>query len=447
MKKKFWEFKNYIPNETADLYIYNEISSWEDEDVTSANSFKKDLDELGNVKYINLYINSPGGSVADGLAIASMLKRHKAFVTAHVDSMACSIASVITCACDKVIMPSNTMLMVHNALIGGFFFGNAKDFRKQADDLDKITESLRQTYLDKAGDKLTEEKLIELMDAESWLTAKECFDLGLCDEIVESKRMVAKCDTKVFSNFVNVPDSIKALLNKEENSMEDVVQDVVEVVEDEVTDEAAETIENISDDAVETEVVDTTEEVIDEVVEDESNEEVETVEEEVEATEDAPVSEEVVDEADNRIAELEAKIEVLAAEKAEIQNKLDEANVKVIELNNKITELTPIVDKYNAELAEKKAIEDSKKLEETREFYKNKFDQVGARSKFESEEVQNLISNCIKDEAAVSKLNLMLVDMIQVPAEKVVTNRIESISKIENLIPMEESINSKYGFR
>ena len=132
MKNKFWEFKKFVPNEVADLYIYNEISSWDDENFTSANSFKQELDTLGDIKTINLYINSPGGSVADGLAIASMLKRHKAYVIAHVDSMACSIASVIVCSCDKVIMPKNTLLMIHNALMGGFFYGNAKDFRKQA---------------------------------------------------------------------------------------------------------------------------------------------------------------------------------------------------------------------------------------------------------------------------------------------------------------------------
>ena len=79
---------------------------------------------------------------------------------------------------DKIIMPSNAMMMIHNA---GLTIGNSKDLRKLADDLIKVNASIRQAYLDKAGDKLDEETLINLMDNETWLTAQECFDYGLCD--------------------------------------------------------------------------------------------------------------------------------------------------------------------------------------------------------------------------------------------------------------------------
>lgn len=442
MKKKFWEFKNYIPNETADLYIYSEISSWEDEDVTSANSFKQDLDDLGDVKNINLYINSPGGSVSDGLAIASMLKRHKAFVTAHVDSMACSIASVITCACDKVVMPSNTMLMLHNALIGGFFFGNAKDFRKQADDLDKITESLRQTYLEKAGDKLTEDKLIELMNAETWLTAKESLELGLCDEIIESKKMVAKYGSKIFSNFVNVPEDIKNLLDKEDANMEDEIKNVV--VDENADDVAAEEVEPVIEDTTDAE------DISDEGSEPETEDDAEPeVADDTEAV-GAVVEEEVTNEAkDSVIIELEAKIKNLEQEKAELEGQLNASNEKVIELNDKIALLTPIVDAYNTEQEKAKAEADAQLVNEKRAYYQNRFERVGAKAKFHSEEIQTLITNCAKDDTAISKLNAILADMIDVSVDTgvVIANRVEGISKIANLIPTEESVEDKYGFK
>lgn len=424
MKNKFWEFKNFVPNEVADLYIYNEISSWDDENFTSANSFKQELDTLGDIKTINLYINSPGGSVADGLAIASMLKRHKAYIIAHVDSMACSIASVIVCSCDKVIMPKNTLLMIHNALMGGFFYGNAKDFRKQADDLDKISESLRQTYLEKASGKLTEDKLIELMNAETWLTAKESLELGLCDEIIESKKMVAKYGSKIFSNFVNVPQDIKNLLDKEDAKMEDEIKDTV--VDENADDVAAEEVESVIEDNTESEVT-------------EGTEAAETVAEE-----------EVIDETKNSvIMELEAKIKNLEQEKAELEGQLNISNEKVIELNDKIALLTPIVDAYNAEQEKAKAEADAKLVNEKRTYYQSKFERVGAKAKFHSEEIQNLISNCAEDDTAISKLNAILADMIDVSVDTgvVITNRVEGISKLTNLIPTEESVEDKYGFK
>lgn len=101
---------------SADIFIYGEITkyAWTEEGEHSATTFKQELDELGDVDIINLYVNSPGGSVFEGITIHNMLKRHKAKVTAHVDALAASIASVIIMAADEIRMPSNSMLMIHN---------------------------------------------------------------------------------------------------------------------------------------------------------------------------------------------------------------------------------------------------------------------------------------------------------------------------------------------
>lgn len=423
---KFWEIKNFIQNESADIYIYNEISSWEGEEVTSAQSFRKDLEALGNVKKINVMINSPGGSVGDGLTIASLLQRHTAYVTAYVDGMACSIASVIACAADKLVMGRSSLLMVHNALT--FTYGNSKDLRKQADDLDAVTASLRQMYLMKAGDKLTEEKIKELMDNESWLSAKECIELGLCDEILETNKMVAKLPSKFKGMYNNIP---KELLNQmnEVNEMDKVENKETEVVE---------TVE----------VTETVVEVTEEVVEEKTEETVEPVAEETETTDEtAPeTKEEVVDEKEAKIAELENTIATLENEKASLEVKLNEVNEKVISLNDKVAELQPIVDKYNEKMAKEEEEKNAQLVNEKREYYKNKFEQLGARSKFESEEVQNLINNCIKDDKSMSKLNLMIVDLISVENAKPKA-KTEKVADMDNLLVIEDDAATKYGFR
>lgn len=175
--------------DTLDLSIYGEIEGdgydwWTDEVIeseTSARHFKEVLDAHPDVKVINLSINSMGGSVLEGNAIYALLKRHSAYVNVTIDGFACSMASSIAMAGDKVTMSCNSMLMIHNPLT--WAYGNSVELRKAADGLDAMGEAFRQTYLVKAGDKLTEEKLIEMLDAETYLTAKEALELGLCDEV------------------------------------------------------------------------------------------------------------------------------------------------------------------------------------------------------------------------------------------------------------------------
>ncbi|MGM0240246.1 head maturation protease, ClpP-related [Enterococcus sp. AZ103] len=203
--KKFWEVKQSANNSEAEIYIFGEIvsSKWDDTDTTAA-SFQKDLRTLGEISQINLHINSPGGSVFEGIAIGNMLKQHKAHVTAYVDALAASIASVIVSSCDEVVMPENSMMMIHNPWT--ISMGNAKELRKQADDLDKISESSVVTYLAKAGEKLTEEKIKEIMDEETWLTAEEAFNLGLCDTVTSANQIAASVSEKLFSAYQKVPN-------------------------------------------------------------------------------------------------------------------------------------------------------------------------------------------------------------------------------------------------
>lgn len=184
------DFKQQMDKpETLDLYIYSDVAPdgydwWNDEVIqseTSANFFRDKLAEYPDVKTINLYINSAGGSVKEGYGIYSQLVRHPASVTAYVDGFANSIASIIAMAADRVVMSIGSMMGIHNMM--DWCMGNAAEHRKVADDLDRMMEGNRQIYLQRAGEKLTIEKLTELLDAETILTAQECLDYGLCDEI------------------------------------------------------------------------------------------------------------------------------------------------------------------------------------------------------------------------------------------------------------------------
>lgn len=174
---------------TLDLYIYTNVESdywdwWTGEQVesqTSAEHIRKELEAAGDVTQINIYINSLGGSVMEGMAIYNQLRRHKAHKTVYVDGFACS---VIAMAGDEVVMPSNTMMMIHAPLL--CVRGHSSDLRKAADELDKISLSTMQAYLQKAGGKLTAEKLAEMYEQETYWSAAECISLGLADRMADA---------------------------------------------------------------------------------------------------------------------------------------------------------------------------------------------------------------------------------------------------------------------
>src|SRR5699024_3651025 len=111
-------------------------------------------------------------------------------------------------------MPSNSMMMIHNALAG--MVGNAEELRKMADDLERITNSTKETYLTKSNGKLTEDKLTELMDAETWLSAYEAVQYGLADEVLKENEMVASVNSEIMNKYKNVP---KDLIKREQTAM------------------------------------------------------------------------------------------------------------------------------------------------------------------------------------------------------------------------------------
>ena len=190
-RKPMWEIRQSANAGTVDIYIYGDVEGdsydwWTDEVIeseTSANHFRDELAKYPNATQINIYINSYGGSVFEGTAIYNQLRRNPAHKTVYIDGFACSVASVIAMAGDEIVMPRNALMMIHNMWMGAV--GNAAELRKAADDLDVINAAGRGAYLAKAGDKLPEAKLIEMMDAETWLTAEDCIAYGLADRLAD----------------------------------------------------------------------------------------------------------------------------------------------------------------------------------------------------------------------------------------------------------------------
>ena len=115
---KFWQFRNESSEEKAELLLYGEISNetWFGDEVTPK-QFATDLQAMGG-KDLIVHVNSPGGDVFAAHAIYNQLKAYSGQVTAYVDGLAASAATIITCAADKVVMPSNALFMIHNPSVG-----------------------------------------------------------------------------------------------------------------------------------------------------------------------------------------------------------------------------------------------------------------------------------------------------------------------------------------
>ena len=208
--KRWYDFRAQAKG--AEIVIYDEIGAFG----IPAKAFLDELKALGPVTELTMRINSPGGSVFDGVAIYNALKRHNARITIWIDGIAASIASMIAMAGNNVVMPENAMLMLHDP--SGLVMGTAADMRLMAEALDKMKAGMVAAYRDKSG--RDDPEIEALMAAESWLSAQEAMDLGLADRIEQPVRMAAHFD---LTRFRNTPPQLAASLSfhPQEDAMSD----------------------------------------------------------------------------------------------------------------------------------------------------------------------------------------------------------------------------------
>lgn len=212
---KFWNLMKNEEEKSAEVILYGSIGSDEYWDDISDKAFKQDIENLGDVENITLHINSPGGSVFSAVAIANTLKNHKAKVTANIDGLAASAATIITSACDTVRMPKNALFMIHNPIT--FAYGNNQEMQKTVEMLDKVKNSIIETYLNKT--KTDKETLSELMDNETWMNAEEAKEYGFIDEILDENVEKEVIENKLIIN--NMAFDISKFKNFKEKKIQE----------------------------------------------------------------------------------------------------------------------------------------------------------------------------------------------------------------------------------
>lgn len=186
--RKWFEIRASAKPAASEVLIYDEIGpSYFGEETVSAKDFDAALKALDDASQITLRVNSPGGNVYDALAIHNMLKAHPARVTARVDGIAASAASLVVMAADEIVMPENSFLLIHEPRM--FAWGVAADLLAAAADLETIARTLIAAYARRSGMKADD--VAALMAEDRLLDAAEAVSLGLADRTTEAVRMAA----------------------------------------------------------------------------------------------------------------------------------------------------------------------------------------------------------------------------------------------------------------
>ena len=207
------------------IQIYGQIGgfSWFDEPV-SADQVYKELENFGNdIDTINLYINSPGGSVTEGCAIYSALKRHKAVKNVYIDGQCSSIASVIAMAGDKIAMSPVATMMIHNPITA--LAGDAIELRKTAAILDIMKETIINAYVTKSH--LSREEISALMDTTTYFSVDQAIEKGFATE-----KIIFDIKNSEFSNLENFkirPKQVTNSGNTEKKGGESMAKNVQEL--------------------------------------------------------------------------------------------------------------------------------------------------------------------------------------------------------------------------
>ena len=191
----------------------------------SVNSYNVVQREISNAKgkELNLVISSGGGSVTEGMAIADLIANYPEETTATGIGLVASIATVVLLSADKVKMTENAFMMIHRPW--SYTMGNADELEATAELLDKMEAKLLDIYTAsvikrKGSQDNLENKITEMMAAETWLTAQEALEFGFIDEIVKvgEKNIDLLPLQNSLSKFINVPAAL-LINNKKKDDM------------------------------------------------------------------------------------------------------------------------------------------------------------------------------------------------------------------------------------
>lgn len=195
---------NVVRNaDEASLYIYDVIDDYFG---VNAKQVATALNAVKDASTLNVYINSPGGSVFEAKAVMAELQRFAGNKIAHIDSLCASAATSIALACNEIRMAEGAFFMIHNASI--LAYGDKDDLRDTADLVEKVENTIVQDYINKTGK--DEDEIRAMMDAETWLTAEEAKEHGFVDVVTPSPTANNLTTTWNLAAFSNAPQALSA---------------------------------------------------------------------------------------------------------------------------------------------------------------------------------------------------------------------------------------------
>ncbi|EOP4746979.1 head maturation protease, ClpP-related, partial [Escherichia coli] len=192
--------------------IYDEIGGYG----VKASALTDEINACGNASEIHLRIHSPGGDIFEGLAIYNALKNHPAKKIVHIEGMAASMASFIAMCGDHIVMPENAMMMIHAPR--GVTAGVSGDVRRFADLMDKLGDTMAETYAGRTG--RSKQEITSMMEAETWMDGNECKANGFADEVIPAITAMARIESKRIGDFSNMPEKIKSMISQKTGSGE-----------------------------------------------------------------------------------------------------------------------------------------------------------------------------------------------------------------------------------
>lgn len=224
MNNKYLQFEK-INDSVTELFIYGDIrkpwlmEKWFGDDPTRADAygFKEQLKEVDTPNLL-VRINSYGGSVSEALAIYSLLNTFPGEVTTIVDGFACSAASVIFMVGKNRIVPESGLLMIHNA--SSEACGDYRDLKKASEDLEKIQQPSVDIYSSKTG--LSEEKIRELMDDETWINSKMAFELGFATTLEKNDDAKQAIESKFVVKMIDKIERLESTKRELESQIENL---------------------------------------------------------------------------------------------------------------------------------------------------------------------------------------------------------------------------------
>lgn len=227
---KFWKWSNSVSSNNQELILDGPIASdtWWGDEVTP-DLFREELKQ--HAGDLTVVINSPGGDVFAGLAIYNALVNHNGNVTVRVDGLAASIASVIAMAGDKIIMSPGSMIMIHRPSV--YAAGTVDDMEKAKDVLLKIEEGITPIYAKRTG--LSDEKIAELLEAETWMLADKAVELGFADEVSEAPEKQKQDEGVQNVMSMNFAFSMSAVKQADAKPMQSLVEQIKAKAEAEAT--------------------------------------------------------------------------------------------------------------------------------------------------------------------------------------------------------------------